>query len=94
MCQAPHSQGSELGGCGWRVPKKNGVWTEAVYTHAHLPPLPTHPPPSHTQITPVLQRIATVGCPQFTTSEAWPHDQPLFQACVWAVLGNLANEVS
>lgn len=45
------------------------------------------------QIAPVLQRIATVGCPEFTTSGAWPHDQPLFQACVWAVLGNLANEV-
>lgn len=43
-------------------------------------------------ILPVLQRIATTGCPSFTTSAAWPHDLPLLKACVWAVMGRLAND--
>lgn len=45
-----------------------------------------------THLMPVLSRINGTGCPAFETSAAWEHGANLLSACMYAVLGKLANE--
>jgi hypothetical protein len=40
----------------------------------------------------VLDRVNSTGCPAFVNSSSWPHDARLFSACMWSVLGRLAND--
>lgn len=39
----------------------------------------------------VLNRTSSTGCPAFTTSQNWTYGENLFKACMWAVLGQMAN---
>lgn len=44
------------------------------------------------QVRRILQKVVTTGCPAFVSTAQWPHSKQMFKACVWAILGKLAND--